>query len=331
MQRILNMDKILLSFGEGGKNTYKIIKDIFLKNFKNKFLEELDDGALIDDIIFTTDSFVVNPIFFPGGDIGKLSIAGTVNDIVAMGGLPLYLSSGFIIEEGLEFEVLENIVKSMKTLAEKIPVQIVTGDTKVVERGKCDKIFINTSGIGRKIKELSRDKIEVNDLVVITGCIAEHGISVILSRNDFNIKSEIKSDCEELWSLIKNILHFDIKFMRDPTRGGIASTLNEIVSQDWGIELWEEKIPIKDSVKGVCELLGFDPLTIANEGKMIIIVSRNDAEKVVEELKKYENGKDATIIGEVKEEYKGRVVEKKITGVRRIVDMPSGSNFPRIC
>ncbi len=325
------MDKILLSYGEGGRNTYKIIKEIFLKHFNNEFLEELDDGAVLENIIFTTDSFVVNPIFFPGGDIGKLSIAGTINDIVAMGGEPFYISSGFIIEEGLEFETLERIVHSMKIITKKANVKIVTGDTKVVEKGKCDKLFINTSGVGKKIIDVSRNKISPGDLVIINGCIAEHGLSIIVARNEFNIQSEIKSDCDELWTLLRNTFSYNIKFMRDPTRGGLASTLNEIVSDKWGIELWEEKIPIKESTKGICEMLGFDPLTIANEGKMIIISSREDADKIIEELKKYENGKDAQIIGEIKEEYKGRVVEKKITGVRRIIDMPSGSNFPRIC
>lgn len=331
MQHIINMDKILLSYGEGGKNTNKIIKEIFLENFRNPFLEELDDGAVLENLIFTTDSFVVNPIFFQGGDIGKLSIAGTINDIVAMGGEPLYISCGFIIEEGLEIETLKMIVKSMKMTSEKIDLKIVTGDTKVVEKGKCDKLFINTSGIGNKLKELSKNKIKIGDVIIINGCIAEHGISVMLARNEFNIKSEIKSDCDELWSLIKNVLKYDIKFMRDPTRGGIAATLNEIVSDNWGIELWEEKIPIKESVKGICEMLGFDPLTIANEGKMLIFCSKEDSEVVIDELRKHQNGKDSVIIGEVKEEYKGRVVEKKITGVKRIVDMPSGVNFPRIC
>lgn len=325
------MDKILLSHGEGGKNTHRIIREIFLKYFNNPILEKLDDGAVIDEIIFTTDSFVVSPIFFSGGDIGKLSIAGTINDIVAIGGEPLFISSGFIIEEGLEFETLNKIVHSMKITSEKSNVKIVTGDTKVVEKGKCDKLFINTSGIGRKIKDVSKNKIQPGDLVIINGCIAEHGLSVIIARNEFNIKSEIKSDCDELWTLLKEIFKYNIKFMRDPTRGGLASTLNEIVSESWGIELWEEKIPIKDSVKGICEMLGFDPLTIANEGKMIIISSREDADKIIEELGKNENGKNAQIIGEVKEEYRTRVVERRITGVRRIVDMPSGGNFPRIC
>jgi len=331
VQHITNMDRILLSYGEGGKNTFKLIKELFLESFRNPILEELDDGALIDDFVFTTDSFVITPIFFPNGDIGKLSIAGTVNDIVSMGGEPLYISSGFIIEEGLEFDILKKIVHSMKEISEKVPVKIVTGDTKVVEKGKCDKIFINTSGIGKKIINVSKNKIFPGDLLIINGCIAEHGISVIVARNEFNIKSEIISDCNELWSTLKNIFKYDIKFMRDPTRGGIAATLNEIVSDKFGIEIWEEKIPIKESVKGICEMLGFDPLSIANEGKMLIVSSRTDAEKIVEELKKYPDGKDAEIIGEITEEHRGRVVEKTITGIKRIVDMPSGGNLPRIC
>ena len=341
MQHITNMkkDKILISHGSGGKLMYSLIENIFLKNFKNEIIEKLTDSAVIEfdefELCFTTDSYTVDPIFFNGGDIGKLSICGTINDLSVMGAIPLYLSSGFIIEEGFDMDLLEKITESMKKISDIAKVKIVTGDTKVVEKGKIDKIFINTSGIGIKDKNLKIgiENIKVGDVVIINGTIGEHGLSVLLSRNIFNIKSNIKSDCAPLNKLINEIIEIGgIKFMRDPTRGGVSATLNEIVkNQKFGILIYEDKIPIKKEVLSMCEILGFDPLNIANEGKVIVICEKKVSEKIIEKMKKNKYGKDAKIIGEIVREPEGKVILKTITGSIRIVDAPIGEQFPRIC
>jgi len=341
VQHITNMkkDKILISHGSGGKLMYSLIENIFLKNFKNEIIEKLTDSAVIEfdefELCFTTDSYTVDPIFFNGGDIGKLSICGTINDLSVMGAIPLYLSSGFIIEEGFDMDLLEKITKSMKKISDITRVKIVTGDTKVVEKGKVDKIFINTSGIGIKDKNLKIgiENIKVGDVVIINGSIGEHGLAVLLSRNIFNIKSNIKSDCAPLNKLINEIIEIGgIKFMRDPTRGGVSATLNEIVkNQKFGILIYEDKIPIKKEVLSMCEILGFDPLNIANEGKVIVICEKKVSEKIIEKMKKNKYGKDAKIIGEIVKEPEGKVILKTITGSIRIVDAPIGEQFPRIC
>lgn len=333
-------NKIILSHGSGGELMHSLIKDIFVKKFKNDILIKLLDSAVIDfgkfDLCFTTDSYTVDPIFFKGGDIGKLAICGTINDLSVSGAKPLYISSSFIIEEGFEIEKLKKIVDSMKKIAEKTKVKIITGDTKVVEKGKVDKIFINTSGIGIKDKKIALDpgRIKVGDLVIINGTIAEHGISVMLSRNQFNIEANIKSDCAPLNKLIEEILKSskNIKFMRDPTRGGISSVLNEIVkNQKFGILIYEEKIPIKTEVISICELLGYDPLQVANEGKVIIIVDRKDGEKIKNIMRKNKYGRKAEIIGEVISKPEGKVLMKTLTGSIRVVEAPIGEMFPRIC
>jgi len=325
-------DKILLSHGGGGKKTQDLIRHIFLEKFSNEELNELDDGAVIDDMIITTDSFVVNPLFFPGGDIGKLSISGTINDIVAMGGRPLFLSTGFIIEEGFPLKDLKRIVDSMSNEAKMIPVKIVTGDTKVVEKGKGDGIYINTTGIGKRMLDLGIKRIKPGDKIIVTGTIGDHGASILLSRNQFEIESGIKSDCAPLYGLLNSVFSNAIKFMRDPTRGGLAAVLNEIVREDWGIEIFEDKIPIKEDVKGICEMLGIDPVTMANEGKMIIFVEGDRAEETLKILHKHPLGQDASIIGDVTDKINGRVVEKTVAGTTRIIDMPSGGeSLPRIC
>jgi len=329
---IINMDdKILLSHGGGGKKTQDLIRHIFLEKFSNEELNELDDGAVIGDMIITTDSFVVNPLFFPGGDIGKLSISGTVNDIVAMGGTPLFLSAGFIIEEGFPLEDLKKIVDSMSNEAKAVPVKIVTGDTKVVEKGKGDGIYINTTGFGKKTLELGLERIKPGNKIIITGTVGDHGASILLSRNQFEIESGLKSDCAPLYGLLKSILSEDIKFMRDPTRGGLAAVLNEIVRKDWGIEIFEDKIPIREDVKGICEMLGIDPITMANEGKMVIFVEGDRVEETLKTLHMHPLGRDASIIGKVTDQIKGRVVERTVAGTTRIIDMPSGESLPRIC
>ena len=338
----MNRDKILLSHGSGGKRSTDLIQNLFFNYFDNKILISGGDSAILNiqtnNLAFTTDSFVVDPLFFPGGDIGKLAVCGTVNDLAVSGAVPKYLSVGFIIEEGLEFDVLEKLVKSIAETAKTANVKIVTGDTKVVNRGKCDKLFINTSGIGEldsKFKKISSgEKIQPGDKILINGFIADHGIAVMSARNELKVQADVQSDCATLNGLIGEVLAIseNVKFMRDATRGGLATVLAEIVkNRNFGIHLIEEKIPVRESVRGMCEFFGFDPLYVANEGKVVMIVSDNDAEKVLEKLQKNEFGKEAQIVGEVVNEHSGKVVLQTQIGGKRIIDMLLGDQLPRIC
>ncbi len=336
-------ERVTLAYGSGGKLMHQLVNDLFKKKFSNKILDELTDSALIEksssnDFVFcfTTDSYTVSPLFFPGGDIGKLSICGTINDLAVMGAKPLYISTGFIIEEGLEYRILERITSSMKKVIEKEKVKIVTGDIKVVEKGNADKLFINTSGIGIRNKKfsISRKSIKPGDKVIINGCIGEHEISVLSAREGFDFKTKIVSDCASLWDLVINMLEVcpHIRFMRDPTRGGVGTTLNEIVDgMDFGILIKEDFLPIKKEVKGICEVLGFDPLYLANEGKMVAIVSKDNAERVLKQMRRNPLGKDSCIIGEIVKSPKGRVILETHIGAHRIVDMLTGQQLPRIC
>ncbi|PIU29333.1 MAG: hydrogenase expression/formation protein HypE [Candidatus Hydromicrobium americanum] len=352
--------KISLAHGSGGKLTHNLIKELFLTNFLNPLLKPLTDSAIINlipqtlvsdyqmtdkvcgnqetvgtkgtKIAFTTDSYTVTPIFFPGGDIGKLAVCGTVNDLSVMGAKPLYLSCSYVIEEGLDYETLVKITKSVSETAKNSGVQIATGDTKVVEKGKGDKIFINTSGIG--ICEYEFKEIQIGDKILLNGGIGEHEIAILTARESLGLETEIKSDCASLWNLISQVLKSsrEVKFMRDPTRGGIATVLNEVTeNKDFGILLYEEKIPVKEEVKGVCALLGFDPLYLANEGKVIIVVASEDADKLVNVLRGHSLGKDAQVIGEVVKTPAGKVYLKTKVGGTRIVDMLIGEQLPRIC
>lgn len=334
--------KILLSYGSGGKLSHSLVEGVFKDRFKNEILDKLDDSATIPvedkdfEICFTTDSYVVNPIFFPGGDIGKLSLCGTVNDLSVSGAIPFYISCSFILEEGLELETLKKIVDSMSKIAKEAKVKIVTGDTKVVEKGKADRIFINTSGIGFKKKDLKlgTEFIKPEDVLIINGTIGEHGLSVLLARENFKFTSRIESDCCCLNGLILQILEKfkSIKFMRDPTRGGLASTLNEIVkNKNFGVMVYEKEIPIKEEVLSLCEIFGFDPLYIANEGKVVIIAGKEEGEEIVKTMRKHPYGKEAKIIGKIIEEPAGRVILETEIGSHRIVDMPVGDQLPRIC
>lgn len=331
-------DIILLSHGSGGEQTRKLIEEEILKYLGNEILEELLDSGVFNiegRLAFTTDSFVVSPIFFNGGDIGKLSIYGTINDLSVMGARPLYLSVGFIIEEGLTLDEFRRILQSMSFASRECGVKIITGDTKVVERGKGDKIFINTSGIGIIERDLDwrGRKIEEKDLVIINGGIGEHGLSLMLQRLGVKVGEEVKSDLAPLNFLTLPLLSLShgIKFMRDPTRGGVAGVLNEIARKyNVEIEIEEEKIPIKDWAKYASEILGIDPLYSANEGKVIIIVDRREVDKVMEFLNKNELGKEGRIIGEIKG--KGnRVYLKTRIGTKRILDPLKRDPFPRIC
>ncbi len=333
-------DKILLAHGGGGTLTHQLISKIFLNQFGNDYLNQLHDGAIFEingsKFAFTTDSYVVNPIFFPGGNIGELAVNGTVNDLAVCGAKPLFISTGFIIEEGFEIEELWKIVLSMKEAADKAGVMIVTGDTKVVEKGKGDKIFINTSGIGLIYDgiNISPKNVNVGDLIILNGKIAEHGIAIMSEREGLEFETKIESDTAPLNGLIEEIIKVSkkISVMRDPTRGGLASALNEIASSaNVKIEIYEKEIPISDEVLGACEILGLDPLYIANEGKLLVFVSDNDAEKVLEEMKKHPYGKDSRIIGKVVEKGLPIVTMKTLIGSTRIVDMISGEQLPRIC
>jgi hydrogenase expression/formation protein HypE len=335
-------DIILLGHGSGGKLSHDLINDIFVKYFDNDFLKQQTDSAILDPqgkkIAYTTDSYVVDPIFFPGGNIGNLAIAGTVNDLAVSGAIPKYISCGFIIEEGFALKDLETIVKTMADEAKGAGVVIVTGDTKVVDRGKCDKVFINTSGIGfieeKRIEIGSGRNIKSGDKIIINGNIGDHGMAVMAARNELNINADISTDCACLNGMINDVLQNSnkVKFMRDATRGGIGTVLSELSkNSNYGIHIRETDLPVNEGVRGMCELLGFDPLYVANEGKVVFVVAEEDAEKVLNILKLNENGKDSAIIGEIKEEHKGTTWLETTIGGKRIVDMLSGEQLPRIC
>jgi len=333
--------KIMLGHGSGGKLMHSLIEDIFIKHFSNSILKEQTDSAILQvgssEIAFTTDSFVIDPLFFPGGNIGKLAVCGTVNDLAVSGAEPLYLSVSFIIEEGFPINDLEIIVESLAAEAKKAGVLIVTGDTKVVNKGKCDKLFINTAGIGRITKKDSLVSkgldIRAGDVIILNGTIGDHGMAVMNARESFNFKTNVESDCASLNHMIREVLdQSEVKFMRDPTRGGVATVLNELVSKTkLGIEIEESSLPINPGVKAMCELLGFDPLHIANEGKVLIVAGEKEGLEILEILKKNELGKKSTIIGRVVSDHPGKVVLKNETGGRRIIDSLSGDQLPRIC
>lgn len=333
-------ENVLLAHGGGGTLSHQLINKMFFSQFNNELLNQQHDSAIISmnssKIAFTTDSYVVQPIFFPGGDIGDLAVNGTVNDLTVAGAHPLYISAGFIIEEGFAMEDLWQIVLSMKRAADIAGVKIVTGDTKVVDKGKGDKIFINTSGIGI-IKEgidISPKNCLTGDKIIINGKIAEHGIAIMSAREGLEFDTTLESDTAPLNKLFEKIEKYGDKIhvMRDPTRGGLASCLNEIAETAIvGVLLEEEKIPIDEQVSGGCEILGLDPLYIANEGKMITIVANDIAEEVLSDFRSHKLGKEAEIIGEITSENPGTVIMKTTIGSKRVVDMISGEQLPRIC
>ncbi|MEI7524348.1 MAG: hydrogenase expression/formation protein HypE [Mariniphaga sp.] len=334
-------DKVMLSHGSGGRMMHQLIEDLFITHFRNNILDEQTDAAILrigsSEIAFTTDSFVIDPLFFPGGNIGKLAVCGTVNDLAVSGAEPLYLSVSFILEEGFPMQELETIVKSLAAEAKKAGVLIVTGDTKVVNKGKCDKVFINTAGVG-SVKTADRQickglGIEPGDVIIINGTIGDHGMAVMNARESFNFKASVESDCACLNHMIREVLdHAAVKFMRDPTRGGVATVLNELVTKiGLGIEIDESVLPVTKGVKAMCEVLGFDPLHIANEGKVILVATEEEGLKILEILKKNDQGLQSAIIGRVVSDHPGKVVLKNETGGRRIVDSLSGDQLPRIC
>lgn len=335
----MDKTKILLAHGSGGRLTHDLITKHLVQSLSNPLLNKLDDAAVFESkgkTAFTTDSYVVNPIFFPGGNIGKLAVCGTVNDLSVMGAVPKYLSLAFIIEEGLDISALEEIIKSIAAAAKEAGVEIVTGDTKVVNTGKADKIFINTAGVGfiPEGLDISGANARPGDAVIVSGTMGDHGIAIMAQREGLNFKTAVESDCAPLNGLITDMLKVcpRIHVMRDPTRGGLATTLNEIAGQSQvGIELNEESIPVKPAVGGACEALGLDPLYVANEGKIIVIMPEKDAPAVLSAMKAHPYGKDSAIIGRVISPNPGRVSIRTPLGALRILDMQSGELLPRIC
>ena len=337
---ITNYKKVLLAHGGGGNLSYQLIQKMFISQFSNSFLNEEHDGAVIPvkegRIAFSTDSYVVNPIFFPGSNIGELAINGTVNDLSMCGAKPLFISAGLIIEEGLPMEELWQIVLSMQQAAEAADIKIVTGDTKVVDKGKGDKIFINTSGIGfiQPGVDIAPKNCSPGDVIILNGRIAEHGIAIMSAREGLSFETQIKSDTAPLNSLVELILNTsrNIHVLRDPTRGGLSSALNEIAMKSGqSIMIEENSIPISEEVKGACEILGFDPMYIANEGKLVVFVPEADASNVLNAMRSHPLGKESVIIGKVVTGNPGTVILKTAIGSTRIVDMLSGEQLPRIC
>ncbi|HUU05712.1 MAG TPA: hydrogenase expression/formation protein HypE [Patescibacteria group bacterium] len=328
------MDKILLAHGGGGSKSAELTRNVFQRFLSDPLLLEMDDAARLDGQVFTTDSFVVKPLFFPGGDIGRLAVCGTVNDMAVMGAEPLYLSIAFIIEEGFPVSQLEKILASIAGAGRESGVRIVCADTKVVEKGKADGIFINTAGIGRPLfkKPVVPGRIRPGDAILINGPLGLHGVSVLTARGEFGLRGKIRSDVAPLWGLIRTCRDLDIPFMRDPTRGGLAQTLHELAhKKKFGLRVWEDKLPIPKKVAAVCDLLGFDPLHVANEGKVVMVVSRRDTDKALKILRRQPLGKEARRIGEITVENPGRVLMATRAGSERIVMPPAGEILPRIC
>ena len=331
--------KITLGHGGGGRLAYQLLRQLILPRLDNPVLSELTDAAVIKHnfrLAFSTDSFVVYPLFFSGGDIGKLAVFGTVNDLVMVGAQPEYLSLAFILEEGLEFRVLERIVKSISEAAHKAGVRFVTGDTKVVERGACDKIFINSSGIGRLIRgiRLGPRYISKGDRIIVTGAIGQHGLAVLTKRNNLSLDFDVVSDCAPLADLLLPILKNScgIKFMRDPTRGGLATTLNEI-AEATGLAVFvdEAEIPIDSRVRAACELLGIDPLYLACEGRALLVVKKESVSDIISQLHRHRLGHKARVIGEIVSRPCAKVILKTVAGGSRILDMLTNEPLPRIC
>jgi len=333
-------DRILLAHGSGGELSHRLVASLFAKNFQNPLLQPLDDSAVIsaggERWAFTTDSYVVTPLFFPGGDIGKLAVCGTVNDLSMSGAHPLYLSAGFIIEEGFLFADLKRIVESMQRTAAEAGVMIITGDTKVVNRGAADGVFINTAGIGRVPPgiHISGHNARPGDKVLVSGTLGDHGVAILSAREGLEFSTALVSDCAPLNHLVKKLIAASphIHCLRDPTRGGLSSTLNELARQS-GVGIWveETRIPVKNEVRGACELLGFEPWNMANEGKLVAIVAAEAAEEILRDMREHPLGRDAAIIGEVKEDSPEKVVLRTPIGSTRILDMMVGEPLPRIC
>ena len=333
---------ISLNHGSGGLLSRQLVDELFVPAFSNELLGELGDSAVLPlglgDLAFTTDAFVVDPVEFPGGNIGKLAVCGTVNDLAVSGAHPLYLSASFILEEGLDYGLLARMVRSMAEEAAQAGVRIVTGDTKVVRRGQCDKLFITTSGVGvyetPYRPESGLQRIRPGDVLLINGGIAEHGMAVLCAREQLKFRTAIRSDCASLNGLIREVLRMGdaLRFMRDATRGGLATVLCELAARTGrGISLSEPDIPVGAEVRGLCDLLGFDPLYVANEGKVVMAVAQEKAPEVLSLLRSHPLGREAVIIGQIGEHLDGIVTLQTAVGGCRIVDMLAGDQLPRIC
>lgn len=332
-------DKILLAHGSGGRLSHQLIERVFLPPLDNAILHQLDDSAVFElggKLAFTTDSYVVNPIFFPGGDIGKLAVCGTINDLAMSGARPLFLSLAFIIEEGFPLDELRIIIQSIKEISQETGVQIVTGDTKIVNHGSADRLFINTAGIGLIEKEvdISGSNAKVGDCILLSGNLGEHGIAVMSKREGLTFSLPVESDCAPLGSLVEDILTVstDVHVLRDPTRGGLATSLNEIAQQsNVGIEIYEDSIPVDRSVEAACEMLGLDVLYVANEGKLVAFIPPQCSQDILAKMQQNKYGRNARLIGKVTNEHPGKVVMRTRLGTIRIVDMLVGDLLPRIC
>jgi len=337
---------ILLAHGSGGQLGHELVEQVFVGHFSNPILSELNDSALLDPslltphssrLAFTTDSYVISPLFFPGGDIGKLAVCGTVNDLAVAGAEPRYLSAGFIIEEGLPWETLERVVASMAATASAAGVQIVTGDTKVVNHGAADRLFINTAGVGSVPagRELGPSHLRPGDHLLISGTIGDHGMAVMMQREGLEFSSLLVSDCAPLNTLIADLLAAcpdGVRCMRDPTRGGMVATLNEWAgASKLGLVIEEAEIPLRQEVRGACEILGLDPLYVANEGKIVVGVAPEAADTALQALREHPLGRQAALIGHVTADHPSRVVLRTPLGARRILDMLVGEQLPRIC
>ncbi len=336
----MKKDRISLAHGGGGSLTKRLIKEAFLPPFRNPILEVLDDSAVFKiekgRMAFSTDSYVVNPIFFPGGDIGRLAICGTVNDLAMSGARPLYLSASLIIEEGFLLKDLKRIIASMKEASKEAGIEIVAGDTKVVNKGGADRLFITTTGIGiiGEGIDISGVNARVGDVVIVNGYLGDHGVAIISERERLDFRTKLISDCAPLNHLVADMLKASgkIHVLRDPTRGGLVTVLNEVAqSSGVGIEIFEDKIPIREEVKGACEMLGYDPLYVANEGKLIVLIVPQDADKVLKVMHKNKYGRNAKIIGRVVKKPEETVLLRTQIGGSRILDMLVGEQLPRIC
>ncbi len=343
---IFEHPQIVMGHGSGGKLSAELIEKVFLSRFRNPTLDRLDDQAVLDvggaRVAFTTDSFVVTPIFFPGGDIGTLAVNGTVNDLAMGGARPLYLAAAFILEEGLPTDELARVVESMRSAAQQAGVQLVTGDTKVVNRGKGDKIFITTTGIGLvdRATQMSADRARPGDKILLSGYVGDHGITILSQRENLEFEGGLESDCAALHGLVSDMLDeaeaagdlVGIRCMRDPTRGGIATSLNEIAGRSKvGMMLQEDTIPVRDTVRGACEVLGLDPLYVANEGKLVAVVAPELATSMLAKMQRHPLGKESRVIGEVTGQRAGMVLMKTKIGGTRVVDVLFGEQLPRIC
>ncbi len=338
---LAHTSRIVMGHGSGGKMTHDLIAKFFVPSFDNPALRAGDDAGIVQPspctrLAITTDSHVVAPLFFPGGDIGQLAVSGTVNDLAVMGATPLYMTAGFILEEGLDVAVLARVIESMRATAEEAGTQIVAGDTKVVQKGKGDGLYINTTGVGTVPlgMELGGALAKPGDVVILSGTIGDHGIAVLSARGELGFETRVESDVAPLNHLIAAMLDTScqIHVLRDPTRGGVATTLNEIARQSKvGIVIEEKRIPVRPEVSAACEMLGFDPLYVANEGKVIAILAREDADRVLQVMRATRYGEQAVIIGQVRDEARGRVLMKTEIGSKRVVDVLMGEMLPRIC